>query len=221
MANLKVHGVSLSPFVRKVLFALAYKEQPYDQVNVFPGDTSDEFAAISPLNKIPVLEDDGFTIPDSSIILRYLEAKFPEKPLYPADPQQQARACWLEEYADTKLTECCAGLFRERFLARAFFKRDPDEALIQTILTETIPPVLDYLESVVQAEGFFLGDHLTVADLGITSAFCAASYADFQPDAKSHPKLAGYVARAMESPIVVARMAEEQKAAANLGVSSQ
>ena len=216
MAKLKVHGVSLSPFVRKVLFALAYKEQPYDQVNVFPGDTSDEFSAISPLHKVPVLEDDGFTIPDSSIILRYLEAKYPANPIYPADPQDQARACWLEEYADTRLMECCAGLFRERFLARAFFKREPDQALIATILSETMPPVLDYLESVVQDDGFFLGDHLTVADIGITSAFVSAGYGDFEPNAESHPKLAGYVARATASPIVVARLAEEQAAAASL-----
>jgi glutathione S-transferase len=65
-----IHGVSLSPFARKVLFGLEYKEIQYEQVPVFPGDDSEAFSAISPLKKIPVIEDDGFTVPDSSIILR-------------------------------------------------------------------------------------------------------------------------------------------------------
>jgi len=216
--GLKVHGVSLSPFVRKVQFALAHKEVEYEQINVFPGEKNEAFSAISPLNKIPVLEDDGFTIPDSSIILRYLERRYPDHPIYPEDPQLEAMACWLEEYSDTTLVPECAGLFQERFLARSFFKREPDEARIQSILNDSMPPVLDYLESVVADEGYVVGDQLSVADIAITSSFVTAAYGDFQPDADKHPKLAGYVSRAMQAGIVVAqREAEKQAAAALLG----
>jgi glutathione S-transferase len=215
---LKLHGVSLSPFVRKVQLALAYKQQDYEQINVFPGDESEEFAAISPLNKIPVLDDDGFTVADSSIILRYLERRFPDHAIYPEDPQDEARACWLEEYSDTRLVENCAGLFQERFLATKFFKREPDEARIQAILTETMPSTLDYLESVVADSGYFLGGQLTVADIAITSSFVTAGYGDFQPDADTHPKLAGYVSRAMAAPMVVERLEAEKQAAASMGL---
>ena len=43
---IKVHGVSLSPFARKVLFGLEYKEITYEQIPVFPGDDSEAFSAI-------------------------------------------------------------------------------------------------------------------------------------------------------------------------------
>ncbi len=207
---IKVHGVSLSPFARKVLFGLEYKEITYEQIPVFPGDDSEAFSAISPLNKVPVLEDDGFTVPDSSIILRYLEARFPDKPLYPEDPQQQATACFLEEYADTKLMECCAGLFREKFLNPNLFQKPTDEDAVSTILDDTFPPVLAYLESSAQEDGFFNYEHLTVADIGITSAFMASSYADYQVDADAYPKLAGYLERAFGSALVKARFKQEQ-----------
>lgn len=205
-----IHGVSLSPFARKVLFGLEYKEIAYEQVPVFPGDDSEAFSAISPLKKIPVIEDDGFTVPDSSIILRYLEARYPDKPLYPEDPQQQATACFIEEYADTKLMECCAGLFRQKFLNPNLFNTPTDEDVVQGILTETLPPVLAYLESVVQEDGYFNHEHLTVADLGVTSAFMASSYADYKPDADAYPKLGGYLERAFASPLVQARFKQEQ-----------
>ena len=210
---IKLHGVSLSPFVRKVQLTLAAKEVDYEQINVFPGDDSAAFSAISPLRKIPVLDHDGFTVPDSSIIMRYLERQFPEPAIYPADAAEEARVCWLEEYADTKLTENCAGLFRERFLAKAFFKREPDQSVIDDVLNNTFPPVLDYLESVVEEDGYFIGSALTVADIAITSAFVSANYGDFQPDPQSHPKLASYVSRAMQAPIVVAQLEAERKAA--------
>ena len=100
---LKLYGVPLSPFARKALLALEYKGLEYENVPTFPGDASPEFRAMSPLGKIPILEHDGFTVPDTSVICRYLERIAPEPALYPADPREEARACWLEEYADSRL----------------------------------------------------------------------------------------------------------------------
>lgn len=57
---MKLYGIALSPFARKALLVLDYKGLAYENIPTFPGDTSAEFRAISPLGKIPILEHDGF-----------------------------------------------------------------------------------------------------------------------------------------------------------------
>ena len=214
---LKIHGVPLSPFVRKVHWALAHKGVDYEPVMVMPGDSSPEYRKMSPLGKIPAMEHDGFCISDSSIILRYLDSAFPQNPLYPEDPKACAVASWLEEFADTKLVEGCAVFFRERLIKPMMMKEATDEAAIDDAQTNLMPPLLDYLEGVVQDSGYFYGDALSVADLGITSAFVNARYGDYNVDAGTYPKLASYLARAMESPLVTDQLAREAEFMKSMG----
>ena len=47
---------------------------------------------VNPVGKVPVLEDDGFTVWDTLAIAEYLAERFPEKALWPADAQARARA---------------------------------------------------------------------------------------------------------------------------------
>lgn len=209
---LKLYGVPLSPFARKALLALDYKELEYENEPTFPGDASPEFRAISPLGKIPVLEHDGFTVPDTSIICRYLDRIAPEKPLYPADPRTEAQACWLEEYADSRLVETCAGLFRERLLKPRMLNEPTDEAVVTDILENAMPACLEYLESVTPEDGYIVGDHLSIADIAVVTCFVQARYGDFEVDAARYPKLSAYLGRAYASALLSKRLAAEQAA---------
>jgi glutathione S-transferase len=47
---------------------------------------------VNPVGKVPVLVDDGFTVWDTLAIAEYLAERFPEKALWPTDPQARARA---------------------------------------------------------------------------------------------------------------------------------
>ncbi len=209
---IKLYGVPLSPFARKALLVLDYKELEYENVPAFPGDESPEFRAISPLGKIPVLDHDGFTVPDTSVIARYLERIAPEKSIYPDDPQLEARACWLEEYADSKLVETCATLFRERLLNPKMFDQPTDEAAVQNVLDNTMPECLAYLESVVPESGYLIGDSLSIADIAVTTCFIQARYGDFDVDGAAAPKLRNYLDRAFAAPIVTKRLEAERAA---------
>ena len=209
---IKLYGVPLSPFARKALLALDHKGLEYENVPTFPGDESPEFRAISPLGKIPVLEHDGFTIPDTSVICRYLDRIAPENSLYPDDPRDEARACWLEEYADSKLVETCATLFRERLLKPKMFDQPTDEAVVQDILDNAMPACLEYLESVVPESGYLVGGHLSVADIAVTTCFIQARYGDFEVDGAAAPKLRSYLDQAFAAPLVVRRMQAEAAA---------
>ena len=46
----------------------------------------------NPLGKVPVLEEDGFVLPESEVINEYLEERYPEPALLPADPAARALA---------------------------------------------------------------------------------------------------------------------------------
>lgn len=209
---IKLYGVPLSPFARKALLMLDYKELEYQNVPTFPGDASPEFRAISPLGKIPILEHDGFTVPDTSVIARYLDRIAPDKLLYPTDAKLEAKAGWLEEYADSKLVDCCAGLFRERLLNPKMLNQPTNQEVVQNILDNSMPACLTYLESIVPESGYLVGDSLTIADIAITTCFIQARYGDFEVDGAKSPKLRNYLDRAFAAPLVVKRLAAERAA---------
>ncbi len=206
---IKLHGVALSPFVRKVRVALAEKNLPYESIPVMPFGPREEFMKISPLGKIPVLERDGFTVPDSSVIIAYLERTDPQPSLYPTDPQDFARALFLEEYADTRVADKLTTPFFQRFVRANILKEEPDEAKVQQALTEEIPPVLDYLESQITNPEAIIGGRFSIADIAIASPFVNFMHGKESVDASRWPKLAEYVATIHARPSFKALIEEE------------
>ncbi len=210
----KVYGINLSPFVRKVRVALAEKNIAYEQDPVLPFGPRPEFMQISPLGKIPVYEDDGFTIPDSSVIIAYLERTQPQPPLYPSGPRDCARALFLEEYADTRLLERGQPIFFERVVQPRFMNKPTDTERVEKAIQEDLPPVLDYLESQVSGGDAIIAGRFSVADIAIASLFVNLKHAGFRVDASRWPKLAAYLEAVHARPSFKALIEEETKALA-------
>ncbi len=207
---IKIYGVHGSPFVRKVFIMLAMKGIEYEMVPQMPFSGDPDYRQINPLGKIPTLVDGDLTLCDSKVICRYIESAYPEPRLYPAAAAQRAMADWLEEFSGTTLTELATGIFFQRFMRPRVFKQEPDEELISDIVTNRLPPMQDYLESHIPADGFVFGA-FTIADLAIVSPLINASYAGYEVDAATWPKLAALVKRVRALPEVAAVLAEEAK----------
>lgn len=208
---IKVYGVHGSPFVRKVFIALDFKGIPYEIVQQMPFSGDAQYMKINPLAKVPTLVDGDLTLGDSKVICRYLEAAYPEPALYPSAVTDNAMADWYEEICGNQVTELATGIFFQRFMRPFAFKQEPDEELVTKIIEERLPPMLDYLEGEVPAEGFRFGD-FTMSDLCIVSPFINASYANYEVDESRWPKLAGLIARVKDQPHVAAVLAKEAKA---------
>ena len=208
---IKIHGVHGSPFVRKVLIGLRIKGIDYEQVPQMPFARDADYQKINPLGKIPTLEDGDFVLGDSKVICRYLDAAYPEIPLYPADTQQKAMADWYEELGGSTLSELGAGIFFQRFMKPMAFNEEPDEALIEKITTKQLPPILDYIESQVPGEGFLFGD-FGMADLALVSPLINAGYAGYAIDAERWPKFAAFADRVRAQPQVAQILEAEAKA---------
>lgn len=196
-----LYGSTMSPFVRKVAAYAAEKGIELDiQQTGFPNHTS-EFCAASPFKKMPALVDDDYCIADSSAIIHYLEAKYPEPELIPAEPRARGRVIWFDEFADTILFACGAKVFFNRVVAPRFLGRPGDEAVAEAALRDEWPPIVDYLETVAPEEGGYLvGDKLTLADISVASPFANFRHLGIAIDPSRHPKAAAYIDRILDRP---------------------
>lgn len=209
----KVHGVGLSPFVRKVRVVMAEKGLDYELIPVIPVNVSDEYKKISPLGKIPCYEEDGWTLPDSSAICAYLERAHSTPAVYPSGAREYGTALWFEEYADSAMVAVVGGkIFFPRVVAPRFFNQPADEAAVQKAIDEELPPLFNYLEASLKGGTTLVGDQFSIADIAVTSQFVNLKYAQVSPDAARWPKLAAYVAANMERPSFQKLIAEESAA---------
>jgi glutathione S-transferase/RNA polymerase-associated protein len=91
----------LSPYAQKVKIALAEKGVPFESrlPNFFGGDEA--FARTTPRLEVPTLVDDDVAVFDSTIILEYVEDRWPAPALLPGSPAERARVRMLEDVCDT------------------------------------------------------------------------------------------------------------------------
>jgi len=196
-----VYGSSLSPYVRKVLAFAGEKGVEVDlQPTGFPNH-SQEYLEASPFRKMPALRDGDFTLPDSSAIVHYLEAKHADPALIPADPQLRGKTIWFEEFADTILVACGAKIFFNLIVLPRFMGKPGDEEAARQAELNDLPPVLDYLERVVPGDGGYLvGDAPTLADIAVASPFANFRHTQTKVCPEKYPRTVAYVDRILARP---------------------
>ena len=194
-----VYGTGYSPYVRKVLVALAEKGVAYEHRPVMFHAPDADFQAASPFGKIPAIEEDGFRLADSSAILWYLERKHPSPALTPTDPQALGRAVWFDEFGDTELFGKLIVPFVERVLKPNMMKQATDEAAVTKALEKDLPPLFDYLEREISGP-YLAGDAFSIADISIATGFYNFQVAKAEIDSSRWPKLAAYVAATLARP---------------------
>jgi glutathione S-transferase len=206
-----LYGSSISPFVRKVLAFAAEKGVELEHKPLGLGSEDPDFREASPFRKMPGFADGDFRISDSSAIVAYLEAKYPEPALIPAEPQARARTIWFDEFADTILMACGAKMFFNRIVAPRFLGRPGDAAAAARAETEELPPILAYLEGIVpEPGGFLVGEALTLADLAVASPFANLSYMDVAPFTGAHPRTRAYAESILGRPSFAPWVARER-----------
>jgi glutathione S-transferase len=78
------------PYCARVRIVLAEKGLEYETVVIDLAARPDWLYEKNPLGKVPVLEEDALCLPESAVIMEYLEERYPEPPLLPADPADRA-----------------------------------------------------------------------------------------------------------------------------------
>jgi glutathione S-transferase len=102
----KLYSGPLSLFTAKVRIALDEKGLDYERVEVGWSLAKryephhPDVVALNPKKQVPVLVDGDVVVYDSTLILEYLEERYPEPALYPAGLAERARGRQLEAAAD-------------------------------------------------------------------------------------------------------------------------
>ena len=86
-----LYDAARCPYCARVRIVLAEKRLAYDPIEIDLDARPAWLYAKNPLGKVPVLEEDGgLVLPESAVIMEYLDERFPEPPLWPADPAERA-----------------------------------------------------------------------------------------------------------------------------------
>src|ERR1700712_4457098 len=111
-----------SPYAQKIKIALREKSIPFDlglPASLGTGRTDGSFGIGNPRAEVPVLVDGQTRIFDSTIILEYIEERWPDPPLLPSDPAGRAAARMTEDVCDTQYEAVTWGFGEVQSSARA------------------------------------------------------------------------------------------------------
>jgi stringent starvation protein A len=87
-----LYDAARCPFCARVRIVLAEKGLGYETVEIDLADRPGWLYDLNPTGKVPVLDEDGWILPESSVISEYLNERYPEPPLWPDDPGMRAAA---------------------------------------------------------------------------------------------------------------------------------
>jgi glutathione S-transferase len=187
-------GGTLSPPCGKVQMALRYKGLDFEIKNL---RTPYAVKRVNLRGRVPALQIDQTLIADSSDVLTALEARFPEPPLEPVDPQLRLEALFWEDWADECLYFYAVYLrwippaHFEQLKKRVFSRLPwPLRAIVPVIALRTVRKrlagqgtgakpdaviwaefrnALDRLDARLDSRSFLVGDALSRADLAVVS----------------------------------------------------
>ena len=203
-----VYEHPLSPYAQKVKIALMEKGVDFDArmpEGIGSGAAENDFASASPRGEVPAfLEGEDVQIFDSSVILEYIEDRWPQPPLLPKDPLERARVRMLEDAMDTHFEAITWGLSELRHFGRG-----------EPVLSESM-----FARGLRQLEGWYawldeqLGERywFNGASFG-WGDLCVAPFVNGAIGFGAQPKgtLADWVSRVNERPSVAAcRQAAEE-----------
>ena len=201
---IRLYRAPFSTNVERVALALAHKGLAVESVVIDYGDRS-EVRRVSGQDLVPVIEDDGQVVVDSMEIVRHLDERHPEPPLYPRDPARRAEMLvfidWFNRVWKGPPNEI------ERELSRP----EPNRERIDE-LGRQMAGWLDLFEEMLSGRDHLMGD-FSAADC---AAFPFLKYArgrdeaddelfhrildDQQQLGQDHPRLAAWIERVDRRP---------------------
>ena len=152
---LKLCGFAGSNYYNKVKFALLEKDVPFEEELAWVGQTD---TAASPLGKVPYLKTEQGAVCESAVMLEYIEHKYPQNPLVPADPFAAAKVRELALFLDLHLELVARNLYPEAF----FGGKISDSAKEKT--AAQLEKNVAAFAKLAKFSPFVAGDSLSLAD---------------------------------------------------------
>ena len=200
-----LYRAPFSTNVERVALALAHKGLEVESI-VISYDDRTEVEQVSGQGLVPVIDDEGEIVTDSTRILGYLEEHYPERPIFPVDPARRAEA---EIFIDW-FNEVWKGA--PNTIEFELESEEPNQDVIESE-GRRMAAALDLFERMLDGRDYLMGDEVTAADF---AAFPFLKYGRFRdPDddelfhrilelhqqlGDDHPRLAAWIDRVNELP---------------------
>jgi glutathione S-transferase len=210
-----LYNFDVSPFAARCRLAIYRKALP---IEIVPppegGPRSDEYRALNPMGKVPALVlDDGAVIPESEVILEYLEDRFPDPALRPELPEARARMRLLSRIGDLYLMPPMGRLFGQTR------PETRDASVVDAAMTE-VGQALDFIEHFIAPDGWSASEGCSLADCTLVPLLFLLTrllpgFGLTEPLA-SRPKTRAYWRRVQADPVVARVLAEMEAGLARM-----
>ncbi len=196
--SLKLYFHPLSSFCQKVLVALSENHTPFEPqiVNLFEAASIAAFKKIWPIGKFPVLRDEARdrTIPESSIIIEYLQQHYPGKTRFvPTDAELARQTRFHDRFFDLHVNVPMQKIVTDRL--RPAGKSDSygvEHAKSQLRIA------IGMVDRSMAAKTWAMGDGFTMADCAAAPVLFFAN--KVMPFGEAYPNAAAYSTRLMQRP---------------------
>jgi len=96
-----LYDAARCPYCARARIALAEKGLEYDVLEIDLSDRPQWIYEKNSTGRVPVVEEEAWVLPESAVIMEYLEERYPEPALLAADPSDRALArLWIFRHDD-------------------------------------------------------------------------------------------------------------------------
>jgi glutathione S-transferase len=205
---LKLYFHPLSSFCQKALVALYENDTPFEPeiVDLFDDKSSAALKALWPIGRFPVLRDEAKdrTVPESSIIIEYLDQHYPGRTkLVPADAELARQVRLQDRFYDLYVNVPMQKVVTDRLRPQG--QNDPHGVDAARTLLHT---ACTMIEREMAAKTWAMGDAFSMADCAAAPALFYANM--LTPLGGTYPNAAAYLGRLMERPSYARTLKEAQ-----------
>lgn len=169
--TLKLYAHPLSSYCQKAKTAFYEKGVAFEEVMLDGSEpVASEFAALWPIGRFPALTDGDRLVFDTTTIIEYLDVKFPDKPLIPADPDTAVEVRMWDRFFDNYIN------YPQQRLVYAAIGREPDDGEDGAKWKAQFDTAYAYLDRRMAGREWVASDGFSLADC---SAAPALLYADW------------------------------------------
>ncbi len=172
---LTLYDAARCPYCARVRILLTEKEVPYETVEIDLENRPVWLYEKNSVGKVPILEEGGFVLPESRVIMEYLEERYPDPPLLPPKPAERALVrLWFERFND---------------LSGPYYR-----VLFEGETAEALDAELAKLDAALAASPYLAGSQFSQADIAYVPWIIRAE-GRAGVDLGSHENLRGWLRR--------------------------
>jgi glutathione S-transferase len=196
--SLTLYFHPLSSFCQKVLIALYENHTPFEPriVNLFEETSRAAFQKIWPIGKFPVLRDEkrDRTIPESSIIIEYLQQHYPGKTRFVPDDADLARQTRFQD----RFFDLQVNVPMQKIVTDRLWPAGKNDSYGVERAKASLQTAIGLIDCGMATKKWAMGEDFTMADCAAAPALFFAN--KVMPFGDTHSNTAAYLSRLMQRP---------------------